>query len=247
MTQAYRDCRYEIKYLVQADQLPEIEASLCGMLTLDPNARANNGYFNHSIYFDSPDYRFYREKREGELIRLKPRIRSYRVTPDGPPTGLFLELKGRYDRVILKRRVPIDQAQAQLLIDQRAQELNGGAAASSVMAEVQYLAARFRLRPCVTVLYHRRPYYGTFYPNVRLTLDRILQCSPVTSFAAASDDFHYVLPANRLVVELKYDNKLPWPLQERLHALGMEQRTFSKYAVSMERCFESAPLGELPA
>ena len=247
MIQPYLSHRYEIKYLVSAERLPAIEASLRGMLTLDPNAQSGNGYFPHSIYFDSPDYRFYREKREGELVRMKPRIRSYRPGPDAPATVFFLELKGRYDRAVIKRRVPIDRDRAQRLLDNGASDLGDAAASSSVLAEFQYLAARFRLEPRVTVLYHRTPYYGTFYPNVRVTFDRLLQCSPATTLEAPSDDFAFALPANHLVVELKYDNKIPRLLLERIHALGMEQRTFSKYVAGIERCFEAAPIGSLLA
>ena len=108
--------RYEIKYLVPAHRMPAIRKSLEEFLTRDRNGFHDGGYYCHSIYFDSPDHYFYQEKREGDLVRIKPRIRSYRASPDTPPATLFLELKGRYDRIIAKRRSPISRETADRLL-----------------------------------------------------------------------------------------------------------------------------------
>jgi hypothetical protein len=75
--------RYEIKYLVASDRLPEIDASL-----------------------------------------------------DGPPTGVFLELKGRYDRIVHKRRVSTDVPLAERLLHQTPVHPNGWAAESPVLRRV---------------------------------------------------------------------------------------------------------------
>ena len=68
--------RYEIKYLVEARRIDEIKAKLAGFFEPDPNAVDGAGYYVYSIYFDSPLHRFYSEKREGQLTRIKPRIRT---------------------------------------------------------------------------------------------------------------------------------------------------------------------------
>ena len=237
--------RYEIKYPVEIRRLPEIKSALSDFLTLDPNSLHDGGYYVRSIYFDSPNYRYYIEKKEGELVRIKARIRSYRSTPDAAPLGLFLELKGRYDRIVVKRRSPIDFALARQLLHEEPIQLDDGALrSSSVLAEFQYLAQRFRLAPCVTVLYHRTPYHGTFYPHVRVTFDQTLQSSPATTLNASSDDMVQALPANWLIMELKYNDRLPRPLIERLRSLGLEQQTYSKYAASIERCFGTFQVGQ---
>ena len=73
ITVAYTN-RYEIKYRVPVRRLPEIEREIGDFLIRDVNGDQNGGYYNYSVYFDSPDYRYYTEKREGELTRIKPRI-----------------------------------------------------------------------------------------------------------------------------------------------------------------------------
>ncbi len=229
--------RYEIKYLIAANRLADVQAALQVYLRRDANGSHDGGYYVHSIYFDSPDLRFLREKFEGELTRLKPRIRSYRKSLDGPPAGLFLELKGRYDRIVEKRRCPLERPLAKLLLSESPVHPNGWSAKHSVLGEFQYLSHRFQLVPTVSVLYHRTAFFGAFWPNLRVTFDRLVLSSPVTSLEAPSDDFLQVIPCSQTVMELKYNDKLPQCLLRRLNSLGLQQRTFSKYATSVERCF----------
>lgn len=229
--------RYEIKYLIAANQLADVQASLQDYLRRDANGSHDGGYYVHSIYFDSPDMRFLREKFEGELTRVKPRIRTYRASLDGPPAGHFLEMKGRYDRIVEKRRCPIDRSLAKLLLRETPVHPNGWSAKHSVLGEFQYLSHRFRLVPTVSVLYHRTAYFGAHWPNLRLTFDRLVLCSPATGLDVPSEDFVQAIPCAQTVMELKYNDKLPQCLLHRLNSLGLQQRTFSKYAVSVERCF----------
>ncbi len=229
--------RFEIKYLVDSRRLPEIKAVLGEFLRLDINGVQSGGYYSRSVYFDSPDFRFYREKVEGQLVRIKPRIRAYHTSPDGPPTGLFLELKGRYDRIVEKRRAPIDRALADRLLSQTPADPGAWTEASSVLAEFQYLSHRYRLAPCVTLLYHRTPYFGVFYPDVRITFDRLILSSMATALTAPSEDFLQAIPSNQLVIELKYNNKVPRLLLNRFNSLGLQQHTFSKFVIGLERCF----------
>jgi len=245
MTSSTYANRFEIKYVVETRRLPEIEAGLSDFLVPDPNASGGQGYYVHSIYFDSPNYRLYTDKIEGELVRVKPRIRCYRSAPDAPPRKLFLELKGRYDRVVAKRRTPIDLAMAHHLLETPAPELNGAAVMSSALAEFSYLCQRYRLLPSVTVFYHRTPFHGAFYPNMRMTFDRAIRCSLSTRLESPIDAFGYALPPNKAIVELKYNEKVSGLLLRRLRSLGLHQRTVSKYAISLEACYRQVYRGRV--
>ena len=230
--------RYEIKYLVKLRQLDQVLATLDGLLSPDRNGGLDGGYYVHSIYYDSPDLNYFREKMEGQKVRMKPRLRSYRSGLDGSPTALFLELKGRHDRIVNKRRCRLDADLAQKLLTDAPVRPNGWASDSPILGEFQYLSHRHRLQPCVSVLYHRTAYFGTFCPNLRITFDRLVQCSAATSLTAPSDGFQPTIAYDQAVVELKYNDKVPRMLLNRLHALGLQHRTFSKFATSMLRCFD---------
>ena len=227
--------RYEIKYLVDCHRLPEIERALEGFLAPDENGKGTNGYFNYSIYFDSPNYQFYSEKREGELVRIKPRIRLYRSALDAPPKATFIELKGRYDRIVTKRRAVIDTELAQQLITAQPIVLDDHAIESSTMGEFYYLAHRFRLAPCVTVFYHRTAFFGAFYPGVRVTFDRVIRGSRMTTLNNPDDSFVAIVPTNQAIIELKYNDKVPEMLLRRFNSLGLQHSTFSKFAIALER------------
>ena len=226
--------RYEIKYLVEARRLPQIDLHLRDFLAADQNGNAG-GYYNCSIYFDSPEYHFYREKHEGNLVRIKPRIRFYRPTLSAAPQVIYLELKGRYDRIVTKRRALIDRELAEALLSNGPIDLNGHVDDSSALAEFLYLANRFRLAPSVTVQYHRTAFHGAFYPDLRITYDRVIQCSLSTDVTLPEHAFIDAIPANWMIIEVKYNEKIPELLLNRIHSLDLQQSTFSKYAVSLEK------------
>lgn len=227
--------RYEIKYLVEARRQAEIEEGLRGFLEADVNCVHAGGYYNHSIYFDSPDYRYYTEKREGDLVRLKPRIRIYRTERQDQPKAIYIELKGRYDRIVTKSRSPIDRDLAEQFLAKGPVDLQGHTPGHSALDEFVYLAHRFDLAPCVSVLYHRSAFFGAFYPDVRVTFDRVIQCSRRTGLDAPEEAFIGAVPADWLVMELKYNNKVPRMLLQRFNSLGLQQATVSKFALSLER------------
>lgn len=226
--------RYEIKYLLEARELPAIEKALSGFLEPDVNCVHTGGYYNHSIYFDSPEYRYYSEKREGDLIRIKPRVRVYRTERHDDPKGIYLELKGRYDRIVTKRRATIDRKLAEQLLGNGPLDLRVHKAGSPALDEFLYLAHRFSLGPCVSVLYHRSAFFGAFYPNVRVTFDRVIRCSRDTTLDTPDEAFIPTVPASRVVMELKYNDKVPLMLLRRIHSLGLKQSSVSKFALSLE-------------
>ncbi|WP_422369141.1 VTC domain-containing protein [Pelagibius sp.] len=237
LPQAYTN-RYEIKYLVAARDLAKVRHAFEGLLEGDANNGDNGGYFNHSIYFDSPHYRYYTEKHEGQLARVKPRLRFYRATAYAPPSAIYLELKGRYDRIVAKRRTRLDMATAEALLrgnDPAAAMAHNG---DAVAKEFTYLAHRFNLQPCVTVLYHREAFFSALYKSLRVTFDSGLLCSLATEPLNPLESYQQGLPNGETVLEVKYNDQIPKILLTRLNTLGLQQRTFSKFAVSLERCFD---------
>ena len=146
-----------------------------------------------------------------------------------------MELKGRYDRIVTKRRAPIDIGLAEELLTSHPILLDDRSVESSTMGEFYYLAHRFRLAPCVTVLYHRTAYFGAFYPGVRVTFDSAMRCSRMTTLNNPDSSFVDLVPPNKAVIELKYNDKVPDILLRRFRSLGLQHSTFSKFAIAVER------------
>ncbi len=227
--------RYEIKYFVETALIPELRRTIGGFFESDPNGGPRGAYVNYSIYFDSPYYRFYGEKREGELIRIKPRIRLYRSTPTAPPSAIYLELKARHDRIVEKRRVQIDADLARRLLSIGPLHLTPRELENSVLAEFNYLSDRFALGPVVTVVYYRTALNGRFQHDLRMTFDEELHGSMSTTMDVPPGELLEVVPPSHFILELKYNNKISELLLGKLRSLGLEQQTFSKFALSMEK------------
>ena len=231
----WRRQRYEIKYLVRHDALAAIRARMLQYMVPDAHMTgSDDGYFNHSVYFDNPRLRFYLEKHEGMLERSKPRLRAYRPSASAPPVAYFLELKNRADRLVSKDRTPVSRAFAAEILAAPSPESGDAFASDPVLSKFYMLSKRFALRPQAAVLYRRRAYVSTLFPNLRITLDSGLQASWSASLDSAPSAFRYALPPNLIVLEIKYDRVLPRPVLRDIEALGLRQATFSKYAVCVE-------------
>lgn len=230
--------RFEIKYLVDTHRLETVRRELSSMLAADPNAGPDGAYYNLSIYFDSPSYRFYSEKHEGLLKRLKPRLRTHLPTIGAEPGELFLELKGRHDRTVQKQRSPISMGMAREMLSGGMPSAHSDVASASILTDFEYMARRFDLRPTVTVLYRRTPFHLPMHPNVRLTFDAAIMGSLNTALDSDRTKFSYVIPPTQSLIELKYNDDIPSWLVHRLNRLGLVQVTFSKFAVALESCFE---------
>ena len=137
--------RREIKYHIDQAKLAQFDRQVRPVLELDKNNPGDRGYYNYTIYFDSPDLMFWREKEEGISERIKPRLRIYKSMIDETPTNYFLEFKHRSDQYIGKERSPLTKQLADKLLHR--QPLNDSdVGSSSVLSKFQYMSRRFDLR-----------------------------------------------------------------------------------------------------
>ena len=106
---------------------------------------------------------------------------------------------------------------------------------NSVLAEFNYLSDRFALGPVVTVVYYRTALNGRFQHDLRMTFDEELHGSMSTTMDVPPGELLEVVPPSHFILELKYNDKISELLLGKLRSLGLEQQTFSKFALSMEK------------
>lgn len=99
--------RYEFKYVLAEHILVSIASELDHHLERDRHCAADGYYDIRSVYFDSPDMRWFNEKRNGLEKRFKYRLRSYSHDNLGFSDPLYLELKGRNGSLVVKHRVKL--------------------------------------------------------------------------------------------------------------------------------------------
>ncbi|WP_279328160.1 polyphosphate polymerase domain-containing protein, partial [Streptomyces sp. OS603R] len=138
--------RFELKYLVPVEQAAEIRDELAERMDRDLNSPVG-GYGVWSLYYDTPQLRFYWEKIEGLKFRRKLRIRHYGdldgVSDESP---VCVEIKQRVNRVTQKRRITLPYGVARQLCDGR-QMIEHSAKESAFVQEVLELVVRLNLQP----------------------------------------------------------------------------------------------------
>ena len=98
--------RFELKYLLNAEQKERVLQAMEPYMTLDGYGRTTI----RNIYFDTDNYRLVRHSIEKPVYKEKLRIRSYRQAEED--STVFVELKKKYRKVVYKRRVSLPEKEA---------------------------------------------------------------------------------------------------------------------------------------
>lgn len=223
--------RFEVKYLVPTRALPELSAELGDYVVPDPHSGGTQGYGVFSIYWDSPQFRFFWEKVEGLKCRRKLRFRRYLGSDE-----VFIELKQRQDRTVQKRRTVWS-------VERTARAFGDGgrldwdeAADDPVAAEAMALTQRLRLFPRVGILYRRRALFGAFDRELRVTFDSRLQYRTAgLDIARPFDTGKYLLDPRATVMEVKYDHRAPVWLTKLARRHELHIIRLSKFCSAIDR------------
>lgn len=226
--------RFELKYLIPLKTADAFKKELGAYLVPDHHGDGGS-YPLTSLYYDSPDLRFYWEKVEGIKFRRKLRIRVYGELADlTPETPVFIEIKQRLDRVTQKRRIILPYQAALDLCDH---QLDPQCTAQDrlVVDEIRGMLAQYRLQPASVVSYARQALVGTDYDiGLRVTFDTNLR------FAGSHLQLHdtqpegYLFPPDWTVMEIKVNERIPYWLTELVARHNLRLTRVSKYARSIE-------------
>ncbi len=74
--------RFELKYVIPAQRLSEIQQDLLRNMQPDANGTAEGNYNISSLYYDTPDLAFMRSKREGIETR------GHKVSPQASNSAI---------------------------------------------------------------------------------------------------------------------------------------------------------------
>lgn len=225
--------RYELKYFVTPAEMQQVRDLTRPFMRPDDFAagREENQYTVRSIYFDTPNLRFYYEKEAGLKNRKKLRLRTYNQRDSHSVSAL--EIKRKYGRTIFKERVllPLDQGQS-LLTEGSAllERLELSAASRHTLERFVFLLNVLRLRSTVLVTYEREAYVGRDDQRVRVTLDKHVR----SMIRPELDEIHSErglrhLTDRRQILELKFDRVMPRWLRTVTSMLSRSHQPISKY------------------
>ncbi|MFD3811971.1 polyphosphate polymerase domain-containing protein [Rhodococcus sp. NPDC058639] len=238
--------RYEIKYFVDEFKVPELRRELAARMDTDPYS-PHGGYPVTSLYYDTPDLRFYWEKIEGLKFRRKVRLRLYgnpaECTDD---TSVQVEIKQRVNRVTQKRRTAMPYGLAQRWLNGR-EEIDCDDSQRPFVNEVSMLIGNLDLRPIVTTGYLREAFVGRGADlGLRVTIDHKVHGRDRDFHFASGAENRFIIPPKLAIVELKANERVPYWVTDLTARLDMSVIRVSKYCQSVE-AFGLAPRSRVGA
>lgn len=232
--------RYEIKYFVDELRVPKLREELEARMDSDPYS-PHGGYPVSSLYYDTPDLRFYWEKIEGLRFRRKLRMRLY-----GPPSEctddslVQIEIKQRVNRVTQKRRIALPYGRAQRWLNER-EGIEDASAGRGFVNEVTTLIGNLDLRPVVTTGYLREAFIGREADlGLRVTIDHKVHGRDRDFHFAAAAENRFTVPPKLAIVEIKANERVPYWATDLTARMDMSVIRVSKYCQSVQ-AFGLAP------
>jgi hypothetical protein len=232
--------RYEIKYFVDELMVPALLTELAARMNSDPYS-PRGGYPVTSLYYDTPDLRFYWEKIEGLRFRRKLRMRLYGApsacTADSP---VQVEIKQRVNRVTQKRRIELPYATALRWLNGR-EEIDCDPTQRPFVDEVSTLVGNLDLRPVVTTGYLREAFVGRDADmGLRVTIDHKVHGRDRDFHFASDARNRFTIPPKLAIVEVKANERVPYWITDLLARVDMSVVRISKYCQSVQ-AFDLAP------
>ncbi|WP_327300147.1 polyphosphate polymerase domain-containing protein [Streptomyces goshikiensis] len=233
--------RFELKYLVPVEEAAEIRDELAGRMDQDLHSPVG-GYGVWSLYYDTPQPRFYWEKIEGLKFRRKLRLRHYgdldAVTDESP---VCVEIKQRVNRVTQKRRITPPYGVARQLCDER-QMVDHSPRDSAFVQEVLELVVRLNLQPTAITGYQREDLVGRDADTgLRVTFDRRIQGRDRDfHFGIATPENRFTIPPHMSLMEIKVNERTPHWITDLAARRNLNLVRISKYVQPVE-AFWPAP------
>ncbi len=216
--------RYELKYLLTPEQKALVLAAMEGNMRLDQYGRT----IIRNIYFDTDNYRLIRHSLEKPAYKEKLRIRSYRrAEPDRP---VFVELKKKYDGVVYKRRIAMQEKQALDWIcgTERGPDTQIG-------AEIDYFMRYYgTLRPTVFLSYEREAYYCGVGGDFRVTFDDNILARQEELSLETPVWGTPILEESKVLMEIKTSGGIPLWMTHALTEGQIFKTSFSKYGTAYQ-------------
>lgn len=227
--------RYELKYLLTAEQKAAVLAAMEPYMTLDRYGRCTI----RNIYYDTDNYRLIRRSIEKPVYKEKLRVRSYKKAR--ADSAVFVELKKKYKSVVYKRRISMPEQEAMTW-------LSGGehcADHGQIADEIDYFMEYYQtLHPAVFLSYEREAYFANDGGDFRVTFDE--------NILARREELHLdgeiwgtaLLPEGMTLMEIKCAGGIPLWMSDVLTREHIYKTSFSKYGTAYETMIFTNNKGE---
>jgi len=222
--------RFEKKYRINLREYYAIKNSLAPYMNFDSFTRIapNNKYLVRSLYFDTRDYKTYKEKINGDSNRIKFRIRTYDPQPR-ENADIRVELKVRVGNSMEKFWSFISLQQYETLLNKQKTHPDN----NPVLVEFLRYIYKWDLVPKTLVQYLREGYQSKRQDGIRITFDHDIKCAYSKDLFPSNIHWrkHY---HSFIVMEIKYKENFPFWLNNLVHSYNLKIVPNSKYTNSIE-------------
>lgn len=228
--------RFELKYIIPYSKIGKLKEYILKYANYDPYGNADGKYTLASLYYDSPDYRFYHEKINGLRYRKKLRLRWYE-TAEGlnEDSIVYAEIKQRVDRVTQKRRVPMKYKEALVFLNEGIIPHHKEEDAE-VIDEIYTMLKLYKLRPTAITTYVRQAFIGTDYDmGLRITFDSHVTYRLKDLGLGAGTYDGFIVPPGYAIMEIKTDERIPHWITELVAVNELQLIRISKYCTGLEQ------------
>ena len=211
--------RYELKYLLDAEQTAFLMKRLEGHMQLDQYGRTSIA----SLYYDTPSYQLIRTSVEKPPFKEKIRLRSYGLATLESP--VYLELKRKTEGIVYKRRVQSTIPLVEKFFAGSGDICAGG----QINREITYFRDYYgALVPACLIIYDREAF---FEPggDLRLTIDHNPRYRVDHLDLTYSIEGIPLRPPGHTIIEIKVQEAMPLWLTKMLSDGQIYKNSFSKY------------------
>ena len=215
--------RYEIKYLITAEQKQKVLDAVKPYMKLDQYGRTTI----RNLYFDTDTYLLIRRSIEKPAYKEKLRIRSY--SQADPDSTVFVELKKKYKHVVYKRRIALPEREAMQWLgrEQRCPKH------TQISEEIDYFLDFYEtLHPTVFLSYEREAFYANDDSDFRVTFDDNILCRQEDLSLQAEVYGTPILPEGKVLMEIKCSGGIPLWMTQVLSKEHIYKTAFSKYGTA---------------
>ena len=238
--------RYEIKYMVTAEQKDRILKAMEPYMEMDKFGRSTV----RNIYFDTDDFVLARHSIAKPDFKEKLRIRSY--SKADTDSTVFVELKRKYDGVVYKRRVGLPEETAmKWMTGSNDPAIMRGLSDESpqVTSEIEYFKNVYcGLRPVVYLSYDREAYRmkkgrhaSEGGADFRVTFDSNICCRESDLTLRSEAYGTGMLEEGMFLMELKCPGAIPLWMTEVLSEERLYKTSFSKYGTAYCSFMDESP------
>ncbi len=239
--------RHELKYTIPYEYVEPISQFVSAYCALDYHSAIapENFYLVNSLYFDTRENEFLRQRLWGKNGRFNMRVRFY---GDGASGIRFAEIKKKKGSVSIKYRARLDRHEWPAILTDPSYRIPAAAPYRERVNKEMFLrlALSYAIEPRIFTQYRRRAFFSTVDDYARVTMDISMKYrtqdhygldlgSPLVSYDNQniySKDSDLVNDA-RVILELKCNvGQVPMWMLDLITTFDLKQQGFSKYMSS---------------